>query len=243
MRQIVLDTETTGLSPEAGHRITEIGCLEIIDRKITGSSFQTYINPERELDEGAVRITGLTTDFLADKPKFIEIVDEFLNFIEGAELIIHNAPFDVGFIDHELNLIEHPWQSIKTRTTILDTLLLARKKYPGQRNSLDALCKRLNVDNSNREYHGALLDSEILARVYLSMTSGQTRLNLLSEENNLDKKTNNKGLNTASNLENSQKFKNLKVIKASPEELKQHEEIIALLNSKSENGAVWNTEN
>lgn len=217
MRQIVLDTETTGLSAAQGHRITEIGCLELINRRITGKTFQSYLNPEREVDPSAMHITGLTNEFLRDKPKFVEVVDKFLEFVEGAELIIHNAPFDLSFINHELNLINHPWKSITSKTTVLDTLVLARELYPGQRNNLDALCKRLGVNNTNRKYHGALLDSEILAQVYLVMTRGQSDLKF--EETFLTDKANLDSKNAATNV--GRDFK-LKVIKASKQEFIEH---------------------
>lgn len=181
MRQIVLDTETTGLSPEDGHRIIEIGCVELLKRKATGNRFHVYINPEREIDRGAIDVHGLDNQFLADKPRFADIAADFLAYIEGAELIIHNAPFDVGFINAELRILGGQ-RLIDDYCTVLDTLALAKKKHPGQRNSLDALCKRYGVDNSSRELHGALLDAEILAEVYLAMTGGQAVLALEPEK-------------------------------------------------------------
>lgn len=174
MRQIILDTETTGLSWEKGNRLVEIGCVELIGRRPTGRTFQRYLNPEREMEPGAAEVTGLTLEFLADKPRFAEVVEEFLAFIAGAELVIHNAEFDVGFINHELRLLGDAYGSLERHAGVLDTLKLARELYPGQRNSLDALCKRLDVDNKHRQLHGALLDAELLADVYLAMTSGQT---------------------------------------------------------------------
>ena len=178
MRQIVLDTETTGLEPEQGHRIIEIGCIELRNRRPSGRSYHQYINPERDLDPGAVDVHGLTAEFLSDKPVFADIVDDFLEFASGAELVIHNAPFDVGFINHEFGLLKPRRDSIETVCPILDSLGLARKRHPGQRNSLDALCKRYGVDNSRRELHGALLDAQLLAEVYLAMTGGQVTLSL-----------------------------------------------------------------
>ncbi|MDP1604518.1 MAG: DNA polymerase III subunit epsilon [Legionella sp.] len=175
MRQIILDTETTGINPEAGHRIIEIGCVEMIDRKLTGNNYHVYLNPQREVEEGAFRVHGISTEFLKDKPLFKDIVQELIDFINDSELIIHNAPFDVGFINAELSLVKWP-EPLKTYCTVLDTLVLAREKHPGQRNSLDALCKRYEIDNSNRQLHGALLDAEILALVYLAMTGGQGSL-------------------------------------------------------------------
>lgn len=178
MRQIVLDTETTGLEPSQGHRIIEIGCVELVNRRITSNRYHQYIKPEREIDEGAVEVHGITNEMLADKPVFAEIADDFLRFIQGAELVIHNAPFDVGFINHELKRLDEKVEPVETFCTILDTLPMARNLHPGQKNSLDALCKRYDIDNSARQLHGALLDAEILAEVYLAMTGGQTRLSL-----------------------------------------------------------------
>ncbi len=181
MRQIVLDTETTGLDPANGHRIIEIGCVELIGRRLTGNNFHQYLQPEREIDPGAIEVHGLTNEFLADKPRFADLVDDFLAYIDGAELIIHNAPFDVGFLNHELRLCERR-QKVADLCGILDTLSLARKLHPGQKNSLDALCRRYSVDNTRRELHGALLDAEILADVYLAMTGGQVALSLGGHE-------------------------------------------------------------
>lgn len=192
-RQIALDTETTGLSAAAGHRLTELGCVEIIDRKLTGKTFQTYLNPEREIDAEAQRITGLTREFLIDQPIFSQIAAQFLEFIHGAELIIHNAQFDLSFINYELSLLQKKsvdidlanigitidnYHPIEQRHKIYDTLLLARRLYPGQKNNLDALCQRYQIDNTKRAKHGALLDAEILAQLYLTMTAGQISLNL-----------------------------------------------------------------
>ena len=178
MRQIVLDTETTGLDPESGHRIIEIGCIEIANRRISERRYHQYVNPERDIDAGALEVHGLTTEFLATKPKFAEIVEEFLEFVRDSELIIHNAPFDTAFLNLELKLWDETSGSIADRCRIFDTLLLARTLHPGQRNSLDALCRRYEVDNTHRELHGALLDAELLADVYLAMTGGQVDLQL-----------------------------------------------------------------
>ena len=174
MRQIVLDTETTGLSWEKGNRIVEIGCVELMDRRPTGRSFQKHINPEREMEPGAMEVTGLTLDFLSDKPLFTDVAEEFLAFIQDAELIIHNASFDIGFLNYELSLLGASYGKIDKYSQVLDTLKMAREMYPGQRNSLDALCKRLDVNNTHRQLHGALLDVQLLTDVYLLMTSGQT---------------------------------------------------------------------
>lgn len=178
MRQIVLDTETTGLSTAHGHRIIEIGCLELVDRRLTGREFHCFLNPDREIDEAAQSVHGISREDLETAPRFPEIVDDFLEFISGAELVIHNAEFDVGFLEHEMTLMEHVQPRITDHATVLDTLSLARKMHPGQRNSLDALCKRYEVDASKRDVHGALIDSELLARVYLAMTGGQTAMSL-----------------------------------------------------------------
>ena len=181
MRQIVLDTETTGLDPRQGHRIIEIGALELIDRQLTGRQYHVYLNPEREIELGALEVHGITEEFLRDKPLFADIADDLLAFADGAELVIHNAPFDIGFIDNELFLAGHEYASITEIASVLDTLELARDLHPGQRNNLDALCKRYEVDNSSRSLHGALLDAEILSDVYLAMTGGQVDLGLSLE--------------------------------------------------------------
>lgn len=177
-RQIVLDTETTGLEHRQGHRIIEIGCVELINRKLTGNNYQVYLNPQREIDQGAIEVHGITNEFLQDKPLFGDIYEQFLEYLSGAELVIHNAAFDVGFIDSELEKLSYTTPPLQDLCSVHDTLLQARKMFPGQRNDLDSLCKRYEIDNSHRELHGALLDAEILADVYLSMTGGQTMLSL-----------------------------------------------------------------
>lgn len=182
MRQVVLDTETTGLSWERGNRVVEIGCIELVERRPTGQRFQRYLNPGRELEPGAQEVTGLTLEFLSDKPLFAQVAGEFLDFIRGAELIIHNAEFDVGFLDYELGLLGPGFGRVRDHASVLDTLGLARERFPGQRNSLDALCRRLGVDNAHRKLHGALLDAELLADVYLAMTAGQGDLGLSMDE-------------------------------------------------------------
>jgi DNA polymerase-3 subunit epsilon len=182
MRQIVLDTETTGLEPEQGHRIIEIGCVELLDRRLTGNNFHQYLQPDREIDAGAVEVHGITSEFLSDKPRFADICDDFLGYVRGAELIIHNAPFDVGFLNHELARVAGVAMTVGDLCEVTDTLALARRMHPGQRNSLDALCKRYAIDNTQRELHGALLDAEILADVYLAMTGGQTAFVLESSQ-------------------------------------------------------------
>ena len=176
-RQIVLDTETTGLEPEQGHRIIEIGCVEMVERRLTGNNFHQYMQPDREIDAGAIEVHGITNEFLADKPHFSDVASDFLDYVRGAELIIHNAPFDMGFLNHELGLIGQI-STLDEMCAVTDTLVMAKKMHPGQRNSLDALCKRYDIDNSHRELHGALLDAEILADVYLMMTGGQAALML-----------------------------------------------------------------
>jgi DNA polymerase-3 subunit epsilon len=178
MRQVVLDTETTGLAVEKGHRVVEIGCIELLERRPTGRSFQRYLNPYRAMDRGAQEVTGLTDEFLADKPAFSDVADEFVEFIDGAELIIHNASFDVGFLDAELARLGPSYRQLRDMCGIVDSLQIARERYPGQRNSLDALCKRLQVDNTHRTLHGALLDAQLLLDVYLNLTSGQADLGL-----------------------------------------------------------------
>ncbi len=236
MRQIVLDTETTGLSPAQGHRIIEIGCLELVDRRLTGREFHCFIHPDREIDEGAQRVHGISLASLQTAPRFHEIAEEFIAFITDAELVIHNATFDVGFLEHELKLMSHPEPEIRTHAEVLDTLALARKMHPGQRNSLDALCKRYDVDASNRDVHGALIDSDLLARVYLAMTGGQTALSLDAEAaaggDRSGRVTNQAGENSAG----GQSAVDLKlvVIKASKEEAAAHDammEKIANMNS------------
>ena len=182
MRQIVLDTETTGLEVGKGHRIIEIGCIELTERRPSGKRFHRYLNPQRPVDEGARAVHGISDEFLADKPRFAEVAAEFLAFIAGAELVIHNAAFDVGFLDAELALVDPGLGRIADHARVLDTLALAREKYPGQRISLDALCKRLNIDNRHRELHGALLDAQLLADVYLAMTGGQGDLGLANQQ-------------------------------------------------------------
>lgn len=178
MRQVVLDTETTGLEVRQGHRLIEIACVELVERRLTGREYQTYLNPGRAIDEGARAVTGIADEFLLDKPRFADVVDEFLDFIRGAELVIHNASFDVGFIDAELALLGRGHGCVGDHCTVLDTLALARAQYPGQRNSLDALCRRLGVDSSRRDLHGGLIDAQLLADVYLAMTSGQVAFDL-----------------------------------------------------------------
>lgn len=234
MRQIVLDTETTGLEPKAGHRIIEIGCIEILDRRITRNSFHTYINPGREVDPGALEVHGITNQFLKDKRRFAEVADEFLKFVTGAELVIHNAAFDVGFINHELGEMKNPLTDIATLCGVLDTLEMARRQHPGQKNSLDALCKRYSVDNSGREYHGALLDAELLAEVYLAMTGGQAALVL-------DAETQGSGARGARGRQVDRQGLTLAVLRATPEERAAHEGKLKEVAKASGGKALWPT--
>ena len=238
MRQIVLDTETTGLSTAQGHRVIEIGCVELVNRRLTGREFHRFLNPDRDIDEGAEAVHGISRADLETAPRFHEVVDEFLEFVKDAQLVIHNAPFDIGFIEHELKIMEHPQPSIEDHATVLDTLGLARELHPGQRNSLDALCKRYEVDASKRDVHGALIDSELLANVYLAMTGGQSSL-LLDEESPdvIDRGDGplpqNGGSPDAANAPNL----DLVVIEASPEEAAAHD---AMLEKIRKSGAcVW----
>ena len=232
-RQVVLDTETTGLSTADDHRIIEIGCVEVINRRATGETFHQYINPERDIDAGALEVHGISSEFLADKPKFAEISHDFLQFIAGAELIIHNAAFDVGFLNHELAKIKTETRRINDVCTVLDTLKVARDKHPGQKNNLDALCRRYEIDNSNRELHGALLDSEILADVYLAMTGGQVNLSLAVDE----PVTANHQVDALSTTK--QQRGRLIVIKANEAELTAHEASLQRLDKASDGQCMW----
>ncbi len=225
MRQIVLDTETTGIGHELGHRVIEIGCVELLDRKLTGKHFHVYLNPQRDVDEGAFRVHGISTEFLKDKPLFKDIAAAFMEYIKGAELIIHNASFDVGFLNAELTRAK--WsQSLGDHCQVFDTLSFAREKHPGQRNSLDALCKRYEIDNSNRKLHGALLDAEILAWVYLAMTGGQG--SLFADENPLTNNAKKLQSHTFTPLTSSSP-----ITYASEAEIERHNDFIAFIIKKS----------
>ena len=228
MRQIVLDTETTGLSTAQGHRIIEIGCVELVNRRLTGREYHRFLDPERDIDEGAERVHGISRADLEGQPRFADIAEELLDFLKGSELVIHNAEFDVGFLDHELQLMKHPKPAITGHAMVLDTLALARELHPGQRNSLDALCKRYEVDASKRDVHGALIDAELLARVYLAMTGGQAALLLDEEGDDLG------GIGEEVLVRPRRSDLNLVVLKASEEELKAHE---ALLDKIQESGS------
>lgn len=225
MRQIALDTETTGISTDEGHRIIEIGCIEIENRRITGNEFHCYLNPEREIDEGATRVHGLTLEKLSNEPLFKEVAKDFLNFVSGAELIIHNAAFDVGFLNKEISLLEWDESSIEEHALVMDTLKMAREMHPGKKNSLDALCTRYEIDRSMRQVHGALIDADLLAKVYLAMTGGQDALDLdqpvlISQERQTKNKEN--------------KNISLKVQKASIDELSEHEDFLSMMKKNGE---------
>jgi DNA polymerase III subunit epsilon len=228
MRQIVLDTETTGLNPRTGDRVIEVGCVEIVNRKLTGNNFHCYVNPERDSDEAALAVHGLTTAFLSDKPKFHEIVDELRAFVQGAEVIIHNAPFDLGFLNHEFQRLGLP--SFTSHCAgVIDTLVQAKELHPGKRNSLDALCDRYEISNAHRKLHGALLDSELLADVYLAMTRGQNSLTMdVAQEEG-----------TGGELLEAVPLGEITVLPASSEELCAHEEVLAGLDKNVKGSCVW----
>jgi DNA polymerase III subunit epsilon len=232
-RQIILDTETTGLVPEEGHRVIEIGAVELIERRFTGNVFHQYINPERAVESGALLIHGISNDFLADKPLFIDIVEKFINFVAGAEIIIHNAPFDVGFLNYEFKLIDPKAKLLEHYARVFDTLSFARKKHPGKKNSLDALCKRYGVDNTKRELHGALLDAYLLAEVYLIMTSGQRGL---FEDDIVNQKSSRQQGNQLSN-EKKQLVNN--VIQPTIEENAAHKAMLEVIRKASQGKVVW----
>ena len=233
MRQVVLDTETTGLEPSDGHRIIEIGCVELVDRRLTGNTYHQYIQPDRTIDPGAIEVHGITNESLVDKPRFADIAGAFLGFIRDAELVIHNAPFDVGFINNEFSLLEQVTDTVERHCKVLDTLTLARRLHPGQRNSLDALCRRYDIDNSRRELHGALLDAEILADVYLAMTGGQVNLSL---EASADTKN---GADASSSRPLAVDRPPLRVIRASSDELAAHEARLDAIDAQCKHAAVW----
>ena len=231
LRQVVLDTETTGINPKEGHKIIEIGCVELVNRRLTQNRFHVYLNPEREIDPGAIEVHGISNQFLLDKPKFKDVVEDFMTFTAGAELIIHNAPFDVGFLNHELSLLEGETRTVESNSSVFDTLAFARRMHPGARNNLDALCKRYGVNNSKRELHGALLDAEILADVYLTMTGGQ--VSLLDDVNNL--------LNGKQQVIEriSADRPPLKIITCSEAEQTAHEQRLAKIQKASGGNCVW----
>lgn len=228
MRQIVLDTETTGLNPRTGDRVIEIGCVELKNRMLTGNNYHRYINPERDSEEGALAVHGLTTEFLSDKPKFAEIAQELRDYIQGAELIIHNAPFDLGFLNHEFKLLGLP-PFVDHASGVIDTLVNAKELHPGKRNSLDALCDRYGVSNSHRVLHGALLDAELLADVYLSMTRGQNSLSMDMEEES----------SGGGGLLEAVALAEITVLKASAEELAEHDSLLGGLDKQVKGSCVW----
>lgn len=230
MRQIVLDTETTGINPKQGNRVIEIGCVELVNRMLTGNNFHVYINPERDSEEGALAVHGLTTEFLRDKPKFAQIADDFLQYVQGAELIIHNAPFDMGFLNHEFNLLKRPAFDRQIHG-VIDTLAQAKEMRPGKRNSLDALCDHFGISNAHRKLHGALLDAELLADVYLAMTRGQNSLGMDVEEESV---AHDGALEDVA-------LGDVLVLAASGDELAAHEEILNALDKGVKGTCVWRT--
>lgn len=232
MRQIVLDTETTGLEVSEGHRVIEIGGVEIINRRLSGKTFHHYLNPDREVDVEATGVHGMTREDLADKPRFADIADEFVKFVRDAELVIHNAPFDIGFLDNELRLTHHAVEQMETVCRVLDTLMLARRMHPGRRNSLDALCKRYDIDNTRRDYHGALLDAEILADVYLAMTGGQASLTLQSTM------TANGAAAATQPIERTGGAA-LPIIRASDDEMETHHARLESIDAASDGRCIW----
>jgi DNA polymerase-3 subunit epsilon len=236
MRQVVLDTETTGLEPEAGHRIIEIGCVEIVNRRLTNNRFHRYVNPGRAVDAGALQVHGIENDFLATQPRFAEVVHDFIEFVKGAELVIHNADFDIDFLNHELRRVDGVPHEIRDCCGVLDTLALARRMHPGQRNSLDALAKRYDVDNSKRDLHGALLDAQILTDIYLAMTGGQVSLSLDAAEQvaatagpQVEQRLDRSGLE-------------LVVCQATAEELAAHEALLAKIAKRCGRPVVWSAQ-
>ncbi|MES1925668.1 DNA polymerase III subunit epsilon [Salinisphaera sp. T31B1] len=237
MRQIVLDTETTGLEPEQGHRIIEVGCVELANRRLTGNDLHLYIHPDREIDQGAIEVHGITLEFLDDKPRFAEIADTLAAYLADAELIIHNAPFDLAFLNHEFRRIQPDRPTLESVQPVIDTLVEARQLYPGQRNSLDALCRRFDIDNSNRELHGALLDAQLLADVYLSMTGGQIDIGLAADDEDQGNALATAGL--ADHLSSADRRP--RVVRASDEEQAAHMRYLDLLAKASGDRCLWQT--
>lgn len=238
MRSVVLDTETTGMPVTDGHRIIEIGCVELQGRKLTGRHFHVYLQPDRDIDEGALAVHGITSEFLTGKPRFREVADEFFEFVKGAQLIIHNAAFDLGFLNNEFALLgQQERADLSEHCTVLDTLMLARGRHPGQRNNLDALCKRYGVDNSGRDLHGALLDAEILADVYLAMTGGQTSLLLAGNASDGEESGNNRQASEIRRLPTSRQL--TQIIRASEAELAEHAVRLAIIAKAAGAPALW----
>lgn len=234
MRQVVLDTETTGLEVSDGHRVIEIGAIEIVNRTVTERFYHQYLNPERAIDAGAQEVHGISIESLQDKPKFVDICDEFIEFIRGSHLIIHNAAFDVGFLDHELAIVGHRVKNIQQICTVTDSLQEARKMHPGQRNSLDALCKRYDIDNTHRELHGALLDAQILADVYMAMTGGQVTMSLTADDQIKKQIQSDESVDQSVNYE-------LKLVEASQQEIQEHEKMLENMATSCDQGVLWKT--
>ncbi len=230
MRQIILDTETTGLETQQDHRIIEIGCVEMVDRRLTGNNFHQYLQPDRQIDAGAISVHGITNEFLEDKPRFADIVEDLISYLSGAELVIHNAPFDVGFLNHELKRLQQQKPLIEEISSVVDTLVMARKKHPGKRNSLDALCDRYFIDNSRRDKHGALLDAEILSEVYLVMTGGQESLLLDGEDSDATDSNHHRRVNLEGELV---------VMQVDENDLQAHEAYLNRLQQQTDGHCVW----
>ena len=237
MRQIILDTETTGLEHTEGHRIIEIGCVELIDRRLTGNHYHVYINPERDVDQGALKVHGISNEFLIDKPIFSEVLNEFLDFIGNSQLVIHNATFDMGFLNHELRLAKSRAYPLENLCPVLDTLLLAREKHPRQKNNLDALCKRYDIDNSKRDLHGALLDAEILALVYLAMTGGQEDMFRIDDK---DPHPSSSAAHAIQHIDHEKSVvNNTTILMPSESELNNHQAFIEMIVEKSGKKSLW----
>ena len=230
MRQIVLDTETTGLETQQNHRIIEIGCVEMVDRRLTGNNFHQYLQPDRQIDAGAISVHGITNEFLEDKPRFADIVEDLISYLQGAELVIHNAPFDVGFLNHELKLLQQQKPLLEEFSTVVDTLVMARKKHPGKRNSLDALCDRYAIDNSRRDKHGALLDAEILSEVYLVMTGGQESLLLDGDASDATDRHQRRRVHLEGELV---------LMQVDKEDIQAHEEYLERLQEQTDGHCMW----
>lgn len=230
MRQIVLDTETTGLETALNHRLVEIGAVELVERKRSGRRFHTYLNPERDVPQKATEVHGLTQEFLANHPKFAEVAEDFLQFVQGAQLIIHNASFDIGFLNHELGRLGEKAVLVTDHCTVLDTLALAKELHPGQRNSLDSLCKRYGIDNRHRELHGALLDAELLTDVYLTMTGGQGDLTLMSQS---------KAITPTSQVTHAPTVRDIPLVRASAQELARHDSVLEAIKKASKQPVLF----
>jgi DNA polymerase-3 subunit epsilon len=230
MRQIILDTETTGLEIQQDHRIIEIGCVEMVDRRLTGNNFHQYLQPDRKIDAGAISVHGITNEFLEDKPRFADIVEDLISYLSGAELVIHNAPFDVGFLNHELKRLQQQKPLIEEISSVVDTLVMARKKHPGKRNSLDALCDRYFIDNSRRDKHGALLDAEILSEVYLVMTGGQENLLLDGEDSDATDRNHRRRVKLEGELV---------LMSVDADDLQAHEKYLSRLQQQTDGDCVW----